>query len=325
MENILITGITGQDGIFLTKNLLEKNQDFVIHGTSRNKDVSSFQKSLSSLGVNNFDDIKIYNLNLEEKQEVDNLITNVNPDRVFNLAGPSSVYESFSNPIETIDLITNIFNNLTGALISNNIFCNFFQASSSEMFNSKGNEIINEESPVKSNSPYAEAKIINHSKALNLIKTYNWNITSGIMFNHESEFRDVDYLTSKIIKNVYEIYNKKEQKIVIGSLDYVRDWSFAGDIMNAALILSLNNAKGSYIMGSGIGKSIKELVQIVFNYFDLNWEKYTDVDESLLRKGDPKIKISDPTKIFNEFGWKTQLSFEDLIIRCIEKKIKINR
>ena len=325
MENILITGITGQDGIFLTKNLLEKNQDFVIHGTSRNKDVSSFQKSLSSLGVNNFDDIKIYNLNLEEKQEVDNLITNVNPDRVFNLAGPSSVYESFSNPIETIDLITNIFNNLTGALISNNIFCNFFQASSSEMFNSKGNEIINEESPVKSNSPYAEAKIINHSKALNLIKTYNWNITSGIMFNHESEFRDIDYLTSKIIKNVYEIYNKKEQKIVIGSLDYVRDWSFAGDIMNAALILSLNNAKGSYIMGSGIGKSIKELVQIVFNYFDLNWEKYTDVDESLLRKGDPKIKISDPTKIFNEFGWKTQLSFEDLIIRCIEKKIKINR
>ena len=272
----------------------------------------------------NFDDIKIYNLNLEENQEVDNLITNVNPDRVFNLAGPSSVYESFSNPRKTIDLITNIFNNLTGALISNNIFCNFFQASSSEMFNSKGNEIIDEESPIKSNSPYAEAKIINHSKALNLIKTYNWNITSGIMFNHESEFRDVDYLTSKIIKNVYEIYNKKEQKIVIGSLDYVRDWSFAGDIMNAALILSLNNAKGSYIMGSGIGKSIKELIQIVFNYFDLNWEKYTDVDESLLRKGDPKIKISDPTKIFNEFGWKTQLSFEDLIIRCIEKKIKIN-
>lgn len=324
MENILITGITGQDGIFLTKNLLEQNQDCVIHGTSRNKDISSFQKNLSSLGVTNFDNIKIYNLNLEEKQKVENLITSVSPDIVFNLAGPSSVYESFSNPKKTIDLITNIFNNLTGALISQNIFCNFFQASSSEMFNSKVNEIINEESPIKSNSPYAEAKIINHNKAKNLIKTYDWNITSGIMFNHESEFRDAGYLTSKIIKNVYEIYNKREQKIVVGSLDYVRDWSFAGDIMNGALLLSLNDARGSYIMGSGIGTSIKELIQIVFNYFDLNWEKYTDVDESLLRKGDPKIKISDPTKISNEFGWKTELSFEDLIIRCIEKKININ-
>ncbi|MDC2966910.1 GDP-mannose 4,6-dehydratase [Acidimicrobiaceae bacterium] len=324
MENILITGITGQDGIFLTKNLLEQNQDCVIHGTSRNKDISSFQKNLSSLGVTNFDNIKIYNLNLEEKQKVENLITSVSPDIVFNLAGPSSVYESFSNPKKTIDLITNIFNNLTGALISQNIFCNFFQASSSEMFNSKVNEIINEDSPIKSNSPYAEAKIINHNKAKNLIKTYDWNITSGIMFNHESEFRDAGYLTSKIIKNVYEIYNKREQKIVVGSLDYVRDWSFAGDIMNGALLLSLNDARGSYIMGSGIGTSIKELIQIVFNYFDLNWEKYTDVDESLLRKGDPKIKISDPTKISNEFGWKTELSFEDLIIRCIEKKININ-
>ena len=104
--------------------------------------------------------------------------------------------------------ITNIFNNLTGALISQNIFCNFFQASSSEMFNSKVNEIINEESPIKSNSPYAEAKIINHNKAKNLIKTYDWNITSGIMFNHESEFRDAGYLTQKSLK-MYMKYTTK--------------------------------------------------------------------------------------------------------------------
>ena len=140
------------------------------------------------------------------------MITSVNPDIVFNLAGPSSVYESFSNPKKTIDLITNIFNNLTGALISQNIFCNFFQASSSEMFNSKVNEIINEESPIKSNSPYAEAKIINHNKAKNLIKTYDWNITSGIMFNHESEFRDAGYLTSKSLKMYMKYTTKRSRK-----------------------------------------------------------------------------------------------------------------
>ena len=144
------------------------------------------------------------------------------------------------------------------------------------------------------------------------------------MFNHESEFRENNYLTSKIINTAFQIYKKRENKLMIGSLDYVRDWSFAGDIMDAASILTLSDAKGPYVLGSGVGKSIKDLVQIVFSYFDLDWEKYVAVDNSLLRSGDPEIKISDPSKIFNEFGWKTKLSFEDLIERCIKNRLSVS-
>ena len=183
---------------------------------------------------------------------------------------------------------------------------------------------IDESCKLEPNSPYAKAKVSNHKKLLNLIDEHEWNLTSGIMFNHESEFRENNYLTSKIINTAFQIYKKREDKLIIGSLDYVRDWSFAGDIMEAASILTFNDAKGSYVLGSGVGKSIKDLVQIVFSYFNLDWDKYVVVDNSLLRSGDPKIKISDPSKIFNEYGWKTKLSFEDLIERCIEKKLSVS-
>ena len=162
------------------------------------------------------------------------------------------------------------------------------------------------------------------TKLLNLIDEHEWNMTSGIMFNHESEFRENNYLTSKNHKYSIFKFIKKEDKLIIGSLDYVRDWSFAGDIMDAASILTFSDAKGPYVLGSGTGKSIKDLVEIVFSYFNLDWEKYVIVDNSLLRSGDPKIKISDPSKIFDEFGWKTNLSFEDLIERCIENKLGVS-
>lgn len=323
MENILITGITGQDGVFLTKNLIDKNENIFIHGVSRSNDLKTLERKLMSLGVLNFTNLKIHNINLEDKKSVRKLIKTIKPDRIFNLTGPSSVYDSFSNPKKVINTITGIFDNLTETLIEENIFVNFFQASSSEIFAPINNESINEEAKMSPNSPYAEAKKINHDKVSDLIEKYNWNITSGIMFNHESEFREDNYLTSKIIKDTFDIYKNNKQEIVVGSLDYVRDWSFAGDIMKAASTLSFNNAKGPYIIGSGEGNSIKELIRIVFSYFDLDWEKYTRVDEDLLRKGDPIIKISNPYKIFKDFGWKTEMSFEDLIIRCIENKIKV--
>ena len=324
MENILITGISGQDGIFLTKSLLDKNEELIIHGTTRNNSQEFINKQLKKVGTNYLQNLKIYNLDLENKNEVENLVANVRPNKIFNLSGPSSVYDSFTNPKQTENTILTIFNNLIEVLISKDMKCNFFQASSSEMFSTNLDGKTDELSKLEPNSPYAKAKVTNHNKLLGLINEYQWNMTSGIMFNHESEFRENNYLTSKIINTAFQIYKKREDKLIIGSLDYVRDWSFAGDIMEAASILTFNDAKGSYVLGSGVGKSIKDLVQIVFSYFNLDWDKYVVVDNSLLRSGDPKIKISDPSKIFNEYGWKTKLSFEDLMERCIEKKLSIS-
>ena len=324
MENILITGISGQDGIFLTNSLFNKNENIVIHGTSRNKNEEFIIKQLKKIETKNLQNLKIYNLDLEDKNKVENLVTKVKPNRIFNLSGPSSVYDSFNEPQQTENTILTIFNNLIDVLISKDMKCNFFQASSSEMFTTNLEGKIDESSKLEPNSPYAKAKVSNHNKVLDLVNEYEWNITSGIMINHESEFRENNYLTSKIINTAFEIYKKRSDKLIIGSLDYVRDWSFAGDIMDAASILAFNNAKGPYVLGSGNGRSIRDLVQVVFSYFNLDWEKYVLVDSSLLRSGDPEIKISDPSKIFNEFGWKTKVSFEDLIERCIEKKLNVS-
>tara|TARA_B100000902_G_scaffold185571_1_gene177980 strand:+ start:9420 stop:10427 length:1008 start_codon:yes stop_codon:yes gene_type:complete len=322
MENILITGITGQDGIFLVKNLLKNNNKINIFGTSRNTNLENFYKKLESIEVHSSNNLQVFNVDLCNSIEVNSLVKNIEPNKVFNLAGPSSVYDSYKNPKETLDHITQIYNNLVSALISENNYCNFFQASSSEMFVENQNGIIDENSLISANSPYAEAKIINHRRTLDLIDKYDWNIVSGIMFNHESEFRNSDYLTSKVINSAFSIYNKKSKYLSVGSLEYVRDWSFAGDIMEAADKLVYENAKGTYILGSGSGRSIKDLVQLVFDYFDLDWEKYIRIDKELLRPGDPKIKISNPKKIYDEFGWKANTSFKELIYRCIEKKIK---
>ena len=321
MENILITGITGQDGIFLTHKLIKQNKNFSIIGISRQKDLDPFYNKLKLLGTDDFSKVKILHTDLTNKQAVDLLIKEVSPTRVFNLSGPSSVYESLNYPENTNKLIIGIFDNLTESLITHENFCNFFQASSSEMLSGGLDGVIDENSEEKPNSPYAISKLNNHKKVLKLSDEFSWNIISGIMFNHESEFRDSNYLTSKIISGVKNINNNKLEFLDIGSIDYMRDWSFAGDVMDAIVKLSYGNAQGSYIIGSGVGHTIQEILEIVFGYYDLNWKKYVSIDKNLLREGDPKVKIANPKKIFSEFGWKAETSFSDLIIRCIEKSI----
>lgn len=321
MENILITGITGQDGIFLTHKLIKQNKNFSIIGISRQKDLDPFYNKLKLLGTDDVSKVKILHTDLTNKQAVDLLIKEVSPTRVFNLSGPSSVYDSLNYPENTNKLITGIFDNLTESLITHENFCNFFQASSSEMLSGGLDGVIDENSEEKPNSPYAISKLNNHKKVLKLSDEFSWNIISGIMFNHESEFRDSNYLTSKIISGVKNINNNKLEFLDIGSIDYMRDWSFAGDVMDAIVKLSYGNAQGSYIIGSGVGHTIQEILEIVFGYYDLNWKKYVSIDKNLLREGDPKVKIANPKKIFSEFGWKAETSFSDLIIRCIEKSI----
>ena len=171
------------------------------------------------------------------KKEVLEFIQFVNPDYVYNLTGPSSVYESIKTPDESIKKITTIFNNLTESLIKSKNFCNFFQSSSSEMFGNTNESILNENSNFKPNSPYATAKLINHESVINLNKTYDWPIVSGIMFNHESEFRTDNYLFPKIINSAIKIYFKKDDVLEIGSLDYKRDWSYAKDIVEIVIQL----------------------------------------------------------------------------------------
>jgi len=323
MEKILITGITGQDGIFLTNNLINLNSNIQIIGTTRSNDSQLFKNRLLKLNNKNNKNISLINIDLSNKTEVFEMVNNFKPTSVYNLAGPSSVYGSIDNPKSSTHAIESIFDNLIESLIQNKNFCNFFQASSSEMFENKSNPAIDESTNFNPNSPYAKAKLKNHNKAIELAELYDWNIVSGIMFNHESEFRNKNYLTGKIINSAIEIKKGHKSKLEIGSLEYIRVWSFAGDVVEAMTVLLNNDARGSFVIGSGTGNSIELMAQIVFNYFGLSLNDHVEINSSLLRQGDPVVKVSNPSKILNEFGWKSKTNFEDLLIRCIEKRENI--
>ena len=321
MKNILITGINGQDGIFLTSEILKNNPNHNIFGITRQKNEESFFGKLNTISNANHEKIKLLNIDLNNLQETNKLIEDIRPDFIYNLSGPSSVYDSFINPDETKSQINNIFENLTTSLIQLDLFSNFYQASSSEMFGLHTKEKLDEDSTFNPNSPYAEAKLENHKKVSVLSKKYDWNIYSGIMFNHESQFREDRYLFMKLINGAIDIKNKRLNKLTVGSLEYVRDWSYAGDISKAIYAITNNGISDTYVIGSGKGNSIKTVIEIIFDNFDLNLNKYIDIDETLIRKGDPVSIVSNPKKINNELSWYNNVSFEDLIQICIESKI----
>ncbi len=321
MENILITGISGQDGIFLTSVILKNNPTQNIYGITRQKNKKIFFNKLNTISNVDNQKVKLLNVDLNNLHETSKLIEDIRPDYIYNLSGPSSVYDSFINPNETKSQINSIFENLTSPLINLGLFSNFYQASSSEMFGLHTEERLSEESTFNPNSPYAEAKLENHKKVLDFSQKYDWNIYSGIMFNHESQFREDRYLFMKIINGAIDIKNKKLKKLTVGSLDYIRDWSFAGDISKAIYAITNKGSSNAYVIGSGKGNSIKTVIEIIFDYFNLNLDKYIDVDKNLIRKGDPVSVVSNPKKLNHELGWDNTISFEDLIQICIESKI----
>jgi len=315
--NILITGISGQDGIFLTKLLIKEYSNLNIIGTSRTLNSSQFLKKTELDKLKKNQTINTINLDLENKQEVSKFISDFSPKIVFNLSGPSSVNESMKNPELEIK-ITKIFDNLIQSLLESKNLCNFFQASTSEMYGLNNElKVYDERSKFIPNSPYASGKLTNHKKIKSIRNKYNWNIYSGIMFNHESEYRKNDFLFMKIINTAYKIKNKKESKLRLGSLDYRRDWSYAEDIAEGIFLLTKEGSEFDYVLGSGIGTSIEQLVEIIFNLFDLEYKDYIEVDRTILRSNDPQFIIANPYKIYKELGWKTQHTLENFIEKIV--------
>ncbi len=319
MKN-LITGITGQDGLFLTNYLLKENQE--VYGISRSNKHSNFFSNLQSLNKQNDVSVHIFNVDLTKQNEVYKLINDLNPDFIYNFSGPSSVYESFLNPKKTQYEIDTIFNNLISACKKNKQFPNFFQASSSEMF-AKSDSPLSEKSEFLPDSPYAIAKYNIHRNISELRSKYDWNINSGIMFNHESEFRGDEYLIMKIINKVKEIKEGKNTSLTVGSLEIVRDWSYAGDFTEAIYQITNDDYSDDFVIGSGVGTKIKDLVKLVFNYFELEYENYTNVDKKLLRKNSPQSIIADPKKIYDKFEWRTETNMEQTVNKCIKFKLGI--
>tara|TARA_Y100000389_G_scaffold205107_1_gene263270 strand:- start:12646 stop:13620 length:975 start_codon:yes stop_codon:yes gene_type:complete len=318
-QKVLITGITGQDGVFLSSLLLKSN-DYQIVGTSRKNDDTNIKKKLIYLGNTDseLDNLKITKCNLEVSEEIEALVEVYKPDYVYNLIGPGSVSESVKFPFQSSNSIVLSYNNLVSSFIQNKIFPKFFQTSSSEMFDDKGHEAISEISNFNPKTPYAISKMYCHNLSNFYKEKFEWDVSIGILFNHESEFRPENYLLTKVIDTARKINKGIEKELVIGSVDLIRDWGFAGDVVNAMVKINESAFSDNYVIGTGNGHSIKNMVEIVFDYFKLDLNNHIRIDSSLMRKDEPISIVADPSKINQKLGWKSKTSFEDTIIRCLD-------
>ena len=320
---ILITGITGQDGIFLTSHLLKREDNLKIFGISRSEKNNIFYKNLNDItGKYNENNLKLIKLDLLNQNDVEKLLIDLKVDKIINLSGPSSVYNSFQNPEDYKNIIINQFNNLVNGCKASNTFPTFFQASSSEMFSNSAQIPLSEHSKMEPRSPYSEAKSALHSKVYELRNNNGWNIKSGVMFNHESEYRLENFLVMKIINTVIDIYSQKTSELIVGSLEYKRDWSYAYDIVKAINLIIDETNPVDYVIGSGTGNTILDMIKYVFEYFNLDYQEYIKVDNTLLREGDPIEIVSDPSLIYNNLGWKTEVTFQNMLVKIIEFKLK---
>ena len=317
-NNILITGITGQDGIFLTSLLLNSSNKN-IYGLSRSQNSKIFYDRLGRINTFDKSRIKILNTELLEKKSVKKLLEEIKPEAIFNLSGPSSVNQSFENN-NLSNAIKLIFENLTSSLIELNNFCFFFQSSSSEMFGKNHSKYLNEESEMIPNSPYAAAKYDNHILCKKYSEEYEWKIVSGIMFNHESEFRKKDFLIPKIISTAKQIKLNKLNQIVLGSLDLVRDWTYAEDVAIAITKLFENseNIESSYVIGTGKGKSIKDILKEVSLIEEIDLLKFVKIDKKFLRINDPLVRISNPEKLKSLTFWEPRTSFSEMLSKTAQ-------
>lgn len=321
MKKVLITGISGQDGIFLANKILRYEIDTVVYGVSRN--TKSVFKKLKYLDPNlNINNLNLISMDLMDSVKCRDLLIDLNFDQIYNLSGPSSVYESLKYPTLIKDQIIKIFTNLTEVIIEKNMKTNYFQASSSEMFGINNNGKLDENSSFNPNSAYAEAKLLNHIKILEYNQDNKLCMTSGIMFNHESEFRESSFLFMKIINSAIKIKKNNSGNLTLGSLDYKRDWSYAKDIVNAMYLINQNPKSKTYVIGSGKSNSIGKLVEIVFQEINLDYKKHIKIDENLLRKGDPVEICSNPLKLQRDYNWDTKYDFEEFVKRILNYKIK---
>ena len=324
MDNILITGVSGQDGLFLTSELLKNNKKLKIYGQTRSKNSTHFFNKLRTIYKGDCNNVTLVNIDLENMNDIKNFISDKKPNAIFNLAGPSSVYNSLIDGGDTYKKITLIFDNLIKSITEITEYSpKFFQASSSEIFQKNNSGTFNELSKYESTTPYAKAKLENHLKSSEIRSRYGIDIYSGIMFNHESEFRNNDYLIMKIINSARSIKEKKTDSVELGSLNYIRDWSFAGDMAKAIYKITYYGSKDFYVIGSGKGHSIRNMVETIFSYFGLEWKEHVKENKNLLRAGGLQKIVADNELIKRDLKWSPELSFQEMIIRCIERQYKI--
>ena len=324
MIKAFITGITGQDGYYLTKFLLEK--DYQVHGIIRR--ASTFNTERIDPLISKYSNEKKLNLyysDLLDSSSLNNLIAKIQPDEIYNLAAQSHVAVSFKNPIYTTQSGNSGTISLLEAIKNQDKEIKFYQASSSEMFGGENKEMLNEDSPFIPKSPYAASKVFSYNMTKIYRESYGLFCSNGILFNHESPYRGETFVTRKITRAVGRISVGIQKKISLGNIDASRDWGFAGDYVEAMWKI-LNHSKGDdFVIATGETHTIKEFLEIAFDYVNLNYEDFLEISEKHFRPNEVGYLLGDPSKAKKELNWKPRTSFRDLVVMMLDHDIELAR
>ena len=322
MKKALITGITGQDGSYLTEFLLAKGYE--VHGLIRRS--SSFNTSrIDHL----YNDKTIYNQKLFlhygdlcDSSSLCRIIEKTAPDEIYNLGAQSHVKVSFDIPEYSSDIDAIGTCRILDAIRDTRIKTKFYQASSSEMFGKVQTIPQNESTPFYPRSPYGCAKLYSHWLTVNYRESYGIFACSGILFNHESPRRGQTFVTRKITCGIAEILAKKIDKIYLGNLDAKRDWGFAGDYVEAMWLMLQQPKADDYVIATGETHSVREFLEEAFGFVDLDWQKYVEIDPKYFRPAEVDLLIGDPSKAKIKLGWEPRVKFKDLVKMMVESDIK---
>ena len=321
MKKALITGITGQDGSYLAELLLEKGYE--VHGLIRRS--SSFNTSrIDHLFQDPHEENVRFHLHygdLTDAAGMTNLIREIEPDEIYNLAAQSHVMVSFSMPTYTanVDAVGTI--TLLEAIRASRIQAKFYQASTSELFGSTPPP-QNELSRFSPRSPYAAAKLYAYWTTVNYREAYGIHATNGILFNHESPRRGETFVTRKITKAVAAIKEGQQEKLYLGNLDAIRDWGYAKEYVESMWLMLQHDSPDDFVVATGIGASVKDFCEHAFNFVGLDWQDFVIQDPRYVRPTEVDKLIGDPTKVNKILGWKSETNWEKLAELMVAADLK---
>jgi len=322
MSTAFITGITGQDGYYLTKFLLEKG--YIVHGTIRRS--STFNTARIEGLISKYSDeglLNLYYSDLLDSSSLNNLINKVRPNEIYNLAAQSHVAVSFQNPVYTSQTGTLGSISILEAIRSADHNIKFYQASSSEMYGGASRESLNEDSPLEPKSPYAASKVFAHNITKIYRDSYNIFGTNGILFNHESPHRGETFVTRKITRAVGRIALGLQNKLTLGNLDASRDWGFAGDYVEAMWMMMQHDIPSDWVVATGQTQTVKEFAKLAFEEVNLDWDKYIVISEEYFRPNEVEHLLGDSTKAKNELGWTPKTSFKELVTMMVKSDLEL--
>lgn len=320
MKKAIIFGVSGQDGAFLAQLLLEKK--YRVIGVSRNMRFDSFQ-NLDRLNIR--DKIELVSSSINDFRSVLTVINTYKPDEIYNLAGQSSVAQSFDEPFETFESISIANLNLLEVIRILKIPVKLYNAGSGDCFGNMNGKTASERTPFSPQSPYGVAKAAAYFQVANYRKAYDIFACTGILFNHESYLRPEQFVTQKIVKTACLIAKGKVNELFLGNISIERDWGWAPEYVTAMWMMLQQEQPDDYIIATGTTVSLKEFIAAVFEHLDLDWEKYVKTDSKFIRPTDIQTIRTNPEKAERRLGWRATYTGCDVARMMVDAELAISK